>query len=260
MDLAFFTGQKLILFLLILVRTAGIFTLTPIFGAKQVPMQVRIIVSLALTLIFVPLAVPVGNLPTEILSLALMAAREACIGLGIGFIITMVFMAIETAGSFVDMNAGFSFAATIDPVHGTNSALAARTHTLLAGLLFFVTNSHHLVVRGLADSFTLAPIGELSFNPAVTGGMTDLFISLFLIALRIAMPVMAAVFLVDLAMAITSRIVPQMNVLMVGFPLKMGVGIVGMIVAVPIVAAMSTNMFADMYNQMGGLVRLMAVH
>jgi flagellar biosynthetic protein FliR len=225
-----------------------------------VPPQVRIIISLALTLIFVPLAVPTGALPTDILPLALMAAREACIGFGIGFIITMVFMAIETAGSFIDMTAGFAFATTIDPVHGTNSALAARMHNLLAGLLFFVTNSHHLVVKGLADSFVLAPIGEMSFNPAVTSGMTDLFISLFLIALRIAMPVMAAVFLADLAMAITSRIVPQMNVLMVGFPLKMGVGMVGMIVAVPIVAAMSTNMFADMYNQMGGLVRLMAIH
>ncbi len=260
MDLAFFSGQKLILFLLILVRTAGIFTLTPLFGSQQVPMQVRLIVSLALAFVFLPLAAPAGKLSAELIPLAMMVAREAAVGLAIGFVITLVLTAIEIAGHFIDLNAGFSFASIVDPVNGTHVALAARAHNLLAGLLFFVTNSHLLVIKGIADSFSLAPVGDLSLNPAVAGSMTDLFASLFLIALRIAMPVVAAVFLADLAMAISSRIVPQMNVLMVGFPLKLGVGLVGMIVAVPVVAGMSTNLFGDMYRQMGSLIRLMAVH
>ena len=260
MDLAFFSGQKLILFLLILIRTAGIFTLTPLFGSQQIPMQVRLMISLALTFVFLPLAAPAGKLSAEVVPLALMAVREAGVGLTIGFVITLVLTAIEIAGHFIDLNAGFAFANIVDPVHGTNVALAARVHNLLAGLLFFITNAHLLVVRGIADSFSLAPVGDVTLNPAVAGSLTDLFASLFVIALRIAMPVIAAVFLADLAMAISSRIVPQMNVLMVGFPLKLGVGLVGMIVAVPVVAGMSTNMFGDMYHQMGTLVRLMAVH
>lgn len=260
MDLALFGEQRLILFLLILIRTVGIFTLTPIFGAQQVPVQVRVAVSLALTLVFLPMVTPVGVLSTDMFPLMLLVLREALIGLVIGFVITIVFATIETAGHFVDMHAGFSFASMIDPVNGAHGALAARFHNLLAGLIFFISNAHHLVVRGVADSFALAPVGDITLNPAVAGGMTDLFTALFIIALRIAMPVIAAAFLADLAMAIASRVVPQMNVLMVGFPLKLGVGMVGMIVAVPLVAAMSQNLFSDMYHQMGSIVRLMAVH
>lgn len=259
MDLTSFGTQKLILFLLILIRTAGIFTLTPIFGAQQVPVTVRVAISLALTVVFLPLVPSPAAFSTDLMSLTLMVAREALVGLSIGFVINMVFMAIEMAGSFVDLNAGFSFATTVDPVHGTNSALAARLHNLLAGLIFFTSNSHHLVIKGIADSFTLAPVGVASINTTMVGGITDLFVALFMIAIRIAMPVMAAVFLTDLAMAVASRVVPQMNVLMVGFPLKLGVGLVGMLIAVPVVAIMSRNMFGDMCHQMGSMVHLMAV-
>ncbi len=260
MDLAFLSGQNLILFILIFVRTAGIFTLTPIFGAQQLPTQVRLIIALVLTLVFMPLAKIAADLPVDVISLMLMVIREAAIGLTIGFVINMVFMAIETAGHMIDTTAGFAFATIVDPANGTHVALAARVHNLLAGLLFFATNSHHLVIKGLADSFTLAPLGEMSLNPAIAGGMTDLFAQLMMISLRIAMPVTAAVFLVDLSMAVVSRVVPQMNVLIVGFPLKLGAGIVGMAVAMPVVASMSQNMFSDMYNQMNAMVRLAVIH
>jgi flagellar biosynthetic protein FliR len=260
MDLAQYGTEKLILFLLIFVRTAGIFTLTPIFGAHQVPARVRLAVALALTIVFVPMVAPVEGLTVEMLPLALMVAREALVGLSIGFVISLVFSAIEMAGHMVDVNAGFSFAALVDPVNGTNTALAGRLYNMLAGLLFFVTNSHHLMIKGLADSFTIAPVGALSVNPNVAGGMTELFTALFLVAIRIAVPVLAAVFLADLALAIAARVVPQMNVLIVGFPLKLGVGMIAMIFAMPIVAATSQGLFGDMYRQMGSLVRLMAVH
>lgn len=260
MDLAQYGTEKLILFLLIFVRTAGIFTLTPIFGAHQVPAHVRLAVALALTIVFLPMAAPVESLPVEVLPLAIMVVREALVGLSIGFVISMVFSAIEMAGHIVDLNAGFAFASLVDPTSGVNTALAGRLHNMLAGLLFFVTNSHHLMIKGLADSFTVAPVGTLSVNPNVAGGMTELFTALFLVAIRIAVPVMAAVFLADLALAIAARVVPQMNVLIVGFPLKLGVGMIAMIFAMPIVAATSQGLFGDMYRQMGSLVRLMAVH
>lgn len=260
MDLAQLGTEKLILFLLILVRTAGIFTLTPIFGARQVPAHVRLAVALALTMVFLPMAAPAESLPVEVLPLAMMVAKEALVGLSIGFVISMVFAAIEMAGHIVDVNAGFAFATLVDPINGVNTALAGRLHNILAGLLFFATNSHHLMIKGLADSFAIAPVGTLSVGPEVAGGMMQLFGALFLVAIRIAVPVLAAVFLADLALAIAARVVPQMNVLIVGFPLKLGVGMIGMIFALPIVGATSQGLFGDMYRQMGSLVRLMAVY
>jgi flagellar biosynthetic protein FliR len=258
MDLASFGIQKLITFVLVLVRSAGIFTLTPIFGANQVPMYARLVIALALALVFLPIVAPPNDFAMEALPVALMVAREACVGLVIGFVCTMVFTAIEIAGQLIDVHAGFSFATMLDPVNGANSAVAARFHRLVAGLLFFATNAHHVMIRGLADSFRVAPVGQLTLNASVAGGAVDLFAALFVVAIRIAVPVVAAVFLADVALAITARVVPQMNVLFVGFPLKLGVGLVGMIVALPVLAAMSQNLFGDIYNQTLALVSLVA--
>lgn len=260
MDLAFFSLQKFELFLLVLVRTAGIFTLTPIFGSSQAPAHVRLAAALALTMVFVPIVPPASELPVEVLPLALMVVREACVGLVIGFVCNMVFAAIEIAGHFVDAQSGFSFATMLDPVHGSNMAVAGRFQNLMAGLLFFVTDAHHLLIRGMADSFSLAPVGQMAVNPAMANGMLVLFSGLFGIAVRIAAPIVAAVFLADVAFAIIARIVPQINVLIIGFPLKLGVGLAAMVVAVPLLVAMSQGMFGDMYREIGGMIRLLTVH
>ena len=258
MDLTAFSARELLVFLLILVRTAGIFTLTPIFGAQQTPGHVRLVMAVALALVFVPMARPPSEIPVGTLALAVVVAREALVGLAIGFVVSMVFSAIEIAGHIIDVNAGFGLAAVVDPINGHHAAPVARLHTLLAGLIFFVTNSHHLLLKGLADSFSIAPVGQMGIGPAVAGGMIELFSGLFMVGVRIAVPVMAAVFLADLALAIAARVVPQMNVLIVGFPLKLGVGIVGLIVALPVIVAMSQGLFGDMYGQIGSLVRMMA--
>jgi flagellar biosynthesis protein FliR len=257
MDLAFLSTQKLLIFLLVLTRTAGIFALTPIFGGSQVPMHVKVGISVGMALVFLPIVGTAVEVPIDFLPLGSMILREACVGLVIGFVCSMIFAAIQSAGELVDMQSGFSFAATIDPINGAQTAVAARFYHLVAALLFFVTNAHHVLIRGVADSFRIAPLGQMAMNPAVTGGVMDLFYGLFMVAVRIAVPVLAAVFLADLALAVISRVVPQMNVLIVGMPLKLGVGIVGMLVALPVVSGMSQNLFGDVYTYSMGLLRLL---
>jgi len=262
MDLAAFGIQKIEVFLLVLARTAGIFTLVPIFGVGQVPVQVRVAVALAITLVLVPLCIPAGTalLAVDVLPMALLVAKEALVGLAIGFVTMLIFAAIQIAGDFVDVQSGFSFATMLDPVYGSQTAVAGRVHQLLAGMLFFVTNAHLIMLSGLADSCRLVPIGQFSLNPAVAGGVVDLFAALFAVAIRIAAPVIAAVFLADVAMAIVARAVPQINVLIAGFPLKLGVGLVGMLVALPIAAALSRAALADVHSHTVGVLRLLAGH
>ncbi len=145
----------------------------------------------------------------------------------------------------------------LDPVYGSQTAVAARFHRILAGLLFFVTNGHHIMIRGIADSFAMMPIGKLTFDAAVAGGVTDLFANLFAVAAKVAAPVVAAVFLADVALAVVARAVPQMNVLIAGFPLKLGVGLIGMLMALSVVATSSEGLFADMYGQTTNLLGLL---
>jgi len=186
--------------------------------------------------------------------------KETIVGLVIGFVTTLVFTAIQLAGDYIDLQSGFSFATMFDPVYGAQTAVAGRLHHLLAGLLFFVTNAHHILLSGLADSFRLLPVGQFSLDPAVAGGVVDLFAALFAVAVRIAAPVVAAVFLADVALAMISRAVPQMNILMSGLPLKLGVGIVGMLVALPVAVAMSSNLLADIHLNTIGVLRQLVGH
>jgi flagellar biosynthetic protein FliR len=257
MDLTSLGMEKLEVFLLVLARTAGIFTVAPIFGANQVPMQVKLGIALALAIVFTPLC-RVAQLPaTDVFPMALLIASQALVGLVIGFVAMLVFTAVQIAGEFIDLQAGFAFATMLDPVNGAQTAVASRFYHLLVGLLFFATNAHHIMIKGLADSFDLIPISQIALNAAVAGGIVDVFAGLFAVAIRIAMPVVAAVFLADLAMAIMSRAVPQMNILIVGLPLKLGVGMVGMLIALPVLASSSQGLFSNMYGQTGSILRLL---
>jgi flagellar biosynthetic protein FliR len=198
-----------------------------------------------------------GLLAVDVLPMAMLVAKETFVGVVIGFVTILVFSAIQSGGDLVDAHAGFSFATMLDPVNGTNTAIAGRFHFILAGLLFFATNAHHILLSGLSDSFRIIPVGQMAMNPAVSSGVVDLFAALFTVAVRIAAPVVAAVFLADLALVIVARVVPQMNILMAGFPVKLGVGIVGMLIALPVAVALSRNALADIYPQTAGLLRLL---
>jgi flagellar biosynthetic protein FliR len=262
MDLANFGILNIETFVLVLARTAGIFTLAPIFGSSRIPAQIRVAISVALALVFVPLAVPKDNVlfAVDVLPLVFLVVKEAIVGLTIGFVVTLVFGAIQAAGDFVDIHAGFSFATVIDPIYGSHTAVAGRFHQMLAGLLFFATNAHHIVMLGLADSFRLLPPGSQLVNQAAASGVFDLFSGLFAIGVKIAAPIIAATFLADISLGILARAVPQLNVLMVGFPLKLGVGLVGMMLALPITLALTKDTLFGVHNQTISLLRLLAGH
>ncbi|MGB9619027.1 MAG: flagellar biosynthetic protein FliR, partial [Armatimonadota bacterium] len=198
--------SRIEVFLLVLTRTAGIFTLMPTFGSAQIPVQARVITALALTLVFAPLALAsadTGGLAiSEASQMLLLVAREALVGLAIGFITMLVFAAIQCAGDFIDLHAGFSFAAIVDPMYGTETAIAGRFHQLLAGALFFVTNAHHILLVGLAQSFQILPVGTIGLGIGSPDALLKMFAGLFAVAVKIAAPVVAAVFLADVALAV----------------------------------------------------------
>jgi flagellar biosynthetic protein FliR len=259
-DIAFVGIAKLEVLLLVFVRTAGIFTIAPIFGSHQVPMQVRVAISLGLALVFVPLCLGSAGaapLAPDVFTMAMLVVKEAMVGLLIGFVTILVFFAIQAAGEFIDVQSGFAFASQVDPTFGSQAGVCGRFHNILAGLLFFVTNAHFILLSGLSDSFRAVPVGAFEMNPAIVGGTLDIFTGLFAVALRIAAPVIAAVFLADVAMALVARAVPQMNILMVGMPLKLGVGLVGMMIALPVAVALSRNTLGDLSVYTNSLLRLL---
>ncbi|MDH7603111.1 MAG: flagellar biosynthetic protein FliR [Armatimonadota bacterium] len=245
-------------FLLVLARVGGIFTSAPVFGDVHVPPRVRVGLAVALTFVFFPL-VKCETYPQEVLPFFSLLVREAGIGLVIGFVVAMVFSAIRVAGAYVDLILGFGFANLVDPSFKENSAVVGQLQNLVATLLFLVTNGHHSVIKGLADSFAVIPVGEKVLLGSTVPAVTAVFAAMFGSALRIALPVVGAIFLTDVSLGILARTVPQLNVFVVGFPAKLAVALFVLAVSLPFFSGVMSHLIGGLERDIALVLKNLAM-
>ncbi|MHB9037018.1 MAG: flagellar biosynthetic protein FliR [Armatimonadota bacterium] len=254
MDILGFGITQITTFLLVLARVGGIFTSAPIFGNVNVAPNVRICMALALTFVFLPMA-QVGNAPFDFIPFFFAIVKEALIGVLMGFLASLMFAAIQMAGSFIDLSMGFGFAQVVDPMTKEQSAVLGQLQNLAATLVFLAVNGHHIMIRGLAESFGILPLGQMAFSPESAAGMLQIFGTIFMAALRIAAPVVGAIFLTDVSLGILARTVPQLNVFVVGFPAKLTVGLVAMMAVLPIAIGVMVALFGGMHGDILALLK-----
>ncbi|WP_243289863.1 flagellar biosynthetic protein FliR [Bacillus sp. FJAT-47783] len=211
-------------FLLIVTRIASFMVTIPLFSYRTIPNQLKIGIAFYLAFIMtMTLDLPTIPLNEQFL---LLLMKEAMIGLLIGLAAYIIFSAIQIAGSFIDFQMGFAIASVIDPQTGVQSPLIGQLFNVMAMLFLLSTNAHHLLIEGMLNSFLFVPIDHLTqlFH---TGEMIQVMIksfnSMFIIAFQMAFPIVGALFLVDVALGIIARTVPQLNVFVVGLPIKIGV-------------------------------------
>lgn len=217
-------------FLAAFLRTSAMFFAAPLFGGLGIPILVRIFFAGAVSLALSPLIQ--GNIATpetfyDLLSLAFM---EICFGLALGFCVNLVLSAAESAGSFLDMQIGLGLASLLVPNTVMPTSILSRFKFMLALVLLLVTNGHHILMNALAQSYTLNSV--LSLETSLTVLLNGLA-SFSMLTLQIALPVAAASFLVDVALGIISRAVPQINILMAGLSAKLLVGIISLSLVLP---------------------------
>lgn len=164
------------------------------------------------------------ELPAHPFALVLILAQELLLGLALGLAIRFIFGAIQTGGQLIGFQMGFAMVNAIDPDSGTTEAVTAHFLYMVSLLAFLSFNGHLYLFDGLLKSFDLIPPGSLVLSPRIGEYILGLSGQLFLLSIQIGAPVIAALLLVDLALALVSRASPQMNVLIVGFPLKIGIG------------------------------------
>ncbi|HEU5315385.1 MAG TPA: flagellar biosynthetic protein FliR [Chloroflexota bacterium] len=243
-------------FALIACRVGTIMMIVPIFGGRSVPAPLKIGLSLLLSLILLPLSAARGAaLPDEMPAFLTLVARELLLGALIGFAVLLVFTALQAAGYIVGLQMGFSLANVVNPLTADHASLVDQFYALLAALVFFSMNGHHALIGAIQQSFDLAPVGraDLGLPPAAVllGWGRDLFA----IAARISLPVIAALLLTDVAMAVIARSVPQLNVFVVGMPAKVAVAFIMLIVTVPITALIMARAFANLGQATQALLR-----
>jgi flagellar biosynthetic protein FliR len=205
-------------FVLAVVRAAAWLAVAPPFNTRMVPAQAKVAFAVALAIPVTP-AVAAQAPPPEVGPLIVATLLQVGAGLALGFITQLVFAAVQAAGELIDLFAGFTIAATYDPFTNASQAVFGRFYQLLAIALLFAVDGHVLLVKGFLDSFAAMPTGAPDF-----GSISELLIEdlgmFFLAALEIAAPVLGVLFLTEVALGLLSKAAPQMNVFVLGFPIK----------------------------------------
>ncbi|HHY97481.1 MAG TPA: flagellar type III secretion system protein FliR [Firmicutes bacterium] len=236
--------RQLIIFILLLARIGGMFIYAPIFGSFSIPVRIRVIIALALAGIMTPLLhMKSVGWDGQPLSLALMVLDEIGVGLVIGFASALFILATQLAGQFIDLQIGFGFVNVVDPVSMRQVTIMGQVAYLLGTLIFLAIDGHHLLISAIAKSYEIVPPGTGVIFPAIKAGLLELFSGAFAIGFKIASPVIVALLLVDAAMGILARTVPQMNVFIVGFPLKIVGGLFLFALSLPLALVMLRGLF-----------------
>ncbi|GAB4072533.1 flagellar biosynthetic protein FliR [Barrientosiimonas marina] len=188
----------------------------------------------------------------------LLLMKEAIVGLLIGLLAYIILAAVQIAGGFVDFQMGFAIANVVDPQTGAQSPLIGQYFNIIALMFLLSVNGHHLLIDGIFNSFELIPID--AFIPFENAGIAQFIIEtfnqMFLIAFQMAMPIVGCLFLVDVALGIIARTVPQMNVFVVGLPLKIFVSFVVIFLFLSLYVVLVQHVFETMFTAMRDLMRL----
>ncbi|MDP2361662.1 MAG: flagellar biosynthetic protein FliR [bacterium] len=214
------------LFLLVVFRVAGVIALMPVLGGRGMPARAKLLLALLITLLLLP-ALPVADWPLGgrgLWSWLGLAAHEVLLGVLLGFAAQVPILAMQMAGELLGLQMGFGIASVIDPESGGQENIMAGMLRNVALLLFLVFNGHHVVLTAMADSLRTLPPGALSLSPDLLGEGLRLVGHLFELGLRLGAPAMAALLLSEVGLGLIARTVPQMNIFIVGFPLKIGLG------------------------------------
>ncbi len=254
-----FLVSEFITFFFIVVRvSAAIFT-APVFSNSSVPVTARLFLSLVISYVLLFTVKPVAlTYESGLGIMALYAVKEALTGMIMGFSLNFVFYAVSFAGVQMGMDIGFGMATMFDPSTEIENNLIGQVFNLGALMIFLVINGHHYIIRGLSASFQVIPVGTGSLKPE----LLDLFVKytagVFVVAVKIAAPIMVAFFLIHIAAGIISRIIPQMQVFFVLQPVQLGVGLLLVATAVPFVVHMLKVLLEQTEGQLFELLRVMA--
>ncbi len=242
-------------FLLILVRVSSFFITMPIFSYRTIPASHRIGFAVCLAwIMYYPVDIPPLDFDYRFLLLVL---KEASVGLLVGFIAYMLISAIQIAGGLIDFQMGFAIANVIDPQTGAQNPLMGQYLYTVSLLFLLATDGHHLLLDGIFYSYEFVPMDKLF--PAFASEDTLEFVirsfnQAFVIAFQMSIPVVGSLFIVDVALGIVARTVPQLNIFVVGLPVKIFVSFLVLLVLMGVMMMVVGELFEYTLIVMRGLM------
>ena len=257
-DLLAFNQDRVIVLVLALARVGGLFIMAPIFASRSAPVRVRAAIVFFMTLAMLPL---LGSTPPAFAANAGaavvlgMMAFETLVGFTLGLVAQLTFGAVQMAGQLAGIQMGIGLSNLIDPQTEEHITSLAQWQNLLALLIFLSIDGHHILIRAVADSFAVLPLGGGLPSSAGFGIVLDLAGGLFVVALKIAAPVMVLLLLVNAAMGVLAKLIPQLNVFIVGFPLNVAAGLFVLAASQPFTVRLLVTSFGEMQTSLANVVR-----
>lgn len=255
---AVFEVEVFKVFALVMVRLSGFVVTAPVLGSRNFPIIAKVSFTALVAAIVTPSILSLGQtLPSEPAPLAVLGLGELMIGLMLGFVMTLVFAAIQVGGQIMDMQSGFSMINVFNPAMETQVPVFGFFLFILAVLFLLVTNGHHVMIRAIISTFDRIPLGGFVARPELFLEVSRWGRVMFYDGLLIAAPVAAALFVAYLAMGLVGRLVPQVQLFVVGFPLTIAVGLFVMALSVQMYLMMLEGMFDDMFHGVDAMIKAM---
>ncbi|MEE3262729.1 MAG: flagellar biosynthetic protein FliR [Candidatus Latescibacterota bacterium] len=246
------------IFLLVLLRVSALLMVAPIFGHRTWLARAKVGLAFTVSIILFPIVADQPlDVPAGVLPYALMMIREVLMGVVMGFVVLLLFVAIQFAGQLAGLQMGFGIVNVIDPQSSNQLSIMGQFLNILAILLLLSLNGHHTILTGLVTSFETIPLGGVVLKAGLMQKMIAITAEVFIIGVKIAAPIMTALFLVTAAMGVLARTVPQMNVFMVGFPVQISVGLGAFLVCMPLFAMLVERLIITMSRDMLVMVDFM---
>lgn len=231
-----------------LVRIAALMSVAPVFGSRVLPVRIRVLLALVLTvaiLPFIPPAPAVEPLSPAGLSITV---QQILIGLSIGFMLRLVFGALELGGQVIAVQMGLGFATLVDPQNSAQLPLLSHLLNLLGTLVFLALNGHLILLKMLVESFHYLPVGTEGLFAADIWTLVDWASQMFAGAVLIALPAIASLLVVNLAFGVMTRAAPQFNIFAVGFPITLMLGLLILLYSLPVLLPQLQNLLDSAFQ------------
>ncbi|MDT8363994.1 MAG: flagellar biosynthetic protein FliR [Nitrosomonas sp.] len=237
-----------------LTRILALIASAPLLGSSSIPVQVKLGLAIFLVILIAPTLPALPQVDPDSGAGLIILLQQIVIGLSMGFAMRIIFSAVEAAGEIIGLQMGLGFATFFDPQQSSQTQLIGRFLSLFTTLVFLAVDGHLHLIDLLAQSFVILPIGMTGIPSPAFVTLANWGAEIFMMGLRLALPVLTALLTANLALGILTRAAPQLNIFAVGFPLTLSIGFLMMLLVLPYFTPVFIQMFSDGFSLIGTLI------
>ena len=245
--------NKIVVFFLTVIRISGIIFTAPVFGSEIISARIKLFLSILLSILIFPFVTVVDLSKANNLLIILIIIKELLIGIATGLIARFIFVGVQFGGQIIGTQMGFGIVNVLDPQNNSSISLVAQFQNIIMILFFLSIGGHLYIIQAIVKSFEMIPLGVFVFNKESYIFIVTIFSKIFLTALKITAPIFVTLLVTQIVLGIMGRLVPQLNILIIGFPIQIAAGLIVIITSMTFFFSMFESL---MYDYLRNILRL----